>query len=279
MATKQNKMAFLIISNARAGSTYLMTSLGALPGVFTDYQLSWRTRLSPSPVEIVIPGPGYDCRELLEGLNAGSRVVGSKLTLTSGALLTAEDVNGLSTCIDPHIRILNLTRHYWEILKSATARGFYHSIEPGDNRIDWGSEIFKAIVDSNPKLSTSPPLRHVEASLGALRTSLICYFVNDLVAIEIARKAERSLHVSYSRIQEDFPEIVDCIGASRDEKTWREIMDHPITKKLDNIPDSTVPYADQLKPLADHFYRKTLELIEQDLPVSSVWDGYKGLTV
>ena len=107
----------------------------------------------------------------------------------------------------------------------------------------------------------------------------ICYFVIDLVAIEIARKAERSLHVAYSRIQEDFPEIVDCIGASCDEEEWRDIIDRPVTKKLDGIPDAALPHADQLKPLADLFYRKTLELIERDLPVSSVWDGYKDLTV
>jgi hypothetical protein len=243
MATKQNNNAFLIISNARAGSTYLMTSLGALPGVFTDYQLSWRTRLSPSPVEIVIPGPGYNCREFLEGLSAGSPVVGSKLTLTSVECPTVEDVNGLSACIDPHIRILHLTRQYWEILKSANARGFQNLIEPGENRIDSESEVFKAIVESNPGFSTSLPLRRVEASLDVLRTMLVCYFVNDLVAIEIARKAERSLHVFYSRIQEDFPAIVDCVGASCGEETWREIMDRPITKKLDKrlIPHRPVP--------------------------------------
>ena len=280
MAIKQNNKAFLIISNARAGSTYLMTSLGALPGAFTDYQLSWGIRLLLRPVEIVISRPGYDCRKFLEGLDPQSSMVGSKLTLTSfNKLLTAEDVNGLSARIDPHIRILHLTRNYWDILLSANAREFHHAIDPDENRIDREPKIFKAIVDSNPGLSTSPPIRPVEASLDVLRTMLICYFVNDLVAIEITRKAERSLHVSYSRIQEDFPEIVECIGAPCDEETCRKIMDRPVTKKLDNIPDSALPYADQLKPVANHFYRKILELIEQDLPVSSVWDGYRDLTV
>ena len=261
MATKQNSKAFLIISNARAGSTFLMTSLGALPGIFADYQLSWRTRLSPNPVEIVIPGPGYDCKKFLEGLGPQSQVVGSKLTLSPIELLKAEDAKGLSACIDPQIRILHLTRNYWDILLSVNARGYRHAIDPDERRIDHESEIFKAIVDSNPGLSTSTPLRPVGASLDVLRTNLICYFVNDLVATEIARKAERSLHVSYSHIQEDFPEIVECIGAPRDEETWREIVDRPVTKKLDGIPDSAIPYADQLKPLADHFYGKMLELI------------------
>ena len=75
------RQRFLIVSNARTGSTWLETLLGALPDVAVDYEFKWRPDYQPHGVHLVIPDENFSCRAGIDSISVSAPVVGSKLVL------------------------------------------------------------------------------------------------------------------------------------------------------------------------------------------------------
>ncbi|GIX46861.1 MAG: hypothetical protein KatS3mg131_1072 [Candidatus Tectimicrobiota bacterium] len=231
---------FLCVSNVRTGSTWVETSLAALPDVHADYEIKWRPAYPPRPLHLVIPDATWRCREQLRQLSATAPVVGSKLVLDPYAMLSRSEIEALLATIEPDIRIVFLTRDYFSIIKSLLVRGGINRLaQPTDPRLT--GVLADTLRTTPPEAeSTYQPLAVNQESFNAIVNTVLILFVNDLVCLEIYKRAYQAMHVDYENIQERFKEIARFVGTKCSDDIIEEVIINPTTKKLQNIDNRFV---------------------------------------
>jgi hypothetical protein len=257
-----DKIAFLILSNPRTGSTWLQTSLGDLPDVAVNYELKWGPimHVEPTGVQRTIRDKTVSCRSLLTSISQSSRIVGSKLVLSGAVPIPTEQASDLAGTIDPDIRIMHLTRPYFDILSSSFGHGAVHLIDRPYLESKDAGMVQELQSNSQPKLRAIPEksaqtviddvvlyqLARVRRRLGIgkpfryvpyenIISLLLIFFVNDIALLEVRRRAKQWLHIRYSDVISRFHEIVAFVGSQAEQSRVQYIIEHPVTRKLDAV--------------------------------------------
>lgn len=259
---------FLIVSNGRVGSTWLVTLLGSLSDVYTDYEFKWRPGYKPKPVHYVIPDETFSVGNALSSLSETHPVVGSKLVLDPRPHAT-EEYKILGETIEPDVRIIHLHRKYEEIVVSwAKPKGA--PVKSGRRKFD-GSAIQRAINDGSRRgepgrlskvlapafdvMGTKKVSDMVKAlsirdayylakalatgrlwfPSAPLQERLLVLLTND---IWISKLSARPYYVSvaYDEIPRSLPAIVDFIGSSASAEAIQDALSNPVTEKVVKQP-------------------------------------------
>ncbi len=273
---------FFIVSNGRTGSTWLETSLGRLPDVAVDWETKWRPLYDPGHAHRVIPDGQGTCRGLLRGISETSPVVGSKLTLDPYRNFPFEEVPDLLAAVEPEIRIIHLKRSYFDILLSFSARGGVNLIhDPAEmeelidifgNRNAMLAELLSHTVRLAGK-RLEEKIKTVTDDVGMIFLKMFVYFLNDLVGMELARRARRSLHVKYDEINDRFHEIALFTGARCDAETAAHIVANPVTTKLERLHPTLMENWRPAQEMGAIFDEAVSEYRRRGTSLFDVWQG------
>ncbi len=226
---------FLVICNARTGSTWLVSMLGELPDVSVDWEFKWRpVGYRPGKLHKVIPDRRFKLSEALERLSASSRIVGSKLVLDARPHRTGE-FRDLAHVIPKEVRIIHLRRSYRDSFLSLL-RGSVHllhnSVRTSDSRL-----IGTLRSDENRALQMVDSWNQVARSVPApmCRLYIQMMMANDRWIDSFSETHDHYMDVRYSEIPSRFLEICHFVGSTASEEDVSRILHTPPTRK---IPDS-----------------------------------------
>jgi hypothetical protein len=248
---------FLIMSNARAGSSYLQSSLSAL-GAIGDFEFSLRPYNSPMPHQRFI-SLGIDdiASEARNSTSLEHAVYGSKLTLPIYDFLSQKDVNQiLYSCKNIH-QPIHLVRHYWDLLKSNLSRGVAHDF--ANNGKGWtnASEMHKAYSKlPGTELGSDKPSVFVNLSEDVFKSYLVNLVRNDFAFASIC-ESKNGITVSYESLRktDTFKRLLKFIGMEYSHLTLKHVLENPALRKLPTIPDSNIPHETLLRDATESCYR------------------------
>lgn len=273
---------FLAFSNARCGSTLLQTSLARLPGIATDYELLWE---GSNPVSKGTPGyvpvitNNWKWKEFLGGISPTVPIVGTRVILNGFSDYSPEDASRLMAGIDPDIAIIHTVRDYFDTLKSSRVR----------NHITWVSdELLDRTGAENPDLEKTEMwkamrrtgLREIDGwknegrpLLAESSKFILRLFVNDLVMVEIARRAERRMFIEFESFRYGFHEIADFLGCDCTKEDCDAIIRTPVAKRLPPVPDEELPNWQALKDLCRILNDTIGAALESDQSMFAAWSN------
>ena len=275
----EQQVKFLLVSNARSGSTWLQTSLARLPDISTDHEILFRKGYpgNGTPPLHVFVDAGWSATKFLSALAPGASVVGSRLVLVGFGANHVSHLIELASAIDPEIRIVQVTRSYWDCFKSSM-RGHYdvlsdHELQESDNRHAALSETaLWATMSEHGK--TSSEIRELTIdtqSLEDAKTFLIKLFTNDLMLLELCRRAKKAMRVPYDEIRLRFHEIALFLDSQATLEDCVEIINRPVTNKLPPIPDQAITNYQQLMEFSDILETGMQIVVANNIPFDDVW--------
>tara|TARA_R110000868_G_scaffold4419_1_gene27732 strand:+ start:1233 stop:2399 length:1167 start_codon:yes stop_codon:yes gene_type:complete len=235
---------FLILSNGRTGSTWLVSSLNQLPDVRAYRQIGWRLGDQPDhaqrfsinradSMKVIIDAACYTKEPLPLGI-AGSKFVFQPYTYTHASV-----ARELSDCIEDDIRLLHLKRSYLSTFLSWKTRGVAHSIDP---QVAATQRVRGALEDHQPDAepqhivltSHGRPLADTRGAHYPIKSAIddmLVMFTNDLFSRAIV-SARGGLILDYADITTRFGEIARFIGSAATDETIASAIARPLTRKL-----------------------------------------------
>jgi hypothetical protein len=234
--TMTERIKFLVMSNARSGSTWLESMLGELDDVRVDFEFKWRpVGYDPQPIHVVIPDGEFSCSRALQRISADAPVVGTKLVLDPRPH-AREEYEALEKTIEEEIRIIHLKRDYTDTFCSLL-RGCFNALSDPDRHGD--SELIRT-------------LRHhtendVETALTRWRSearevppdqveyNMQVFLDNDEWIAGLSKGRARFMELDYREIKERFPEVAKFVGSSAPAEAVEKVLDNPVTMKLPSL--------------------------------------------
>lgn len=285
---------FLIISNGRTGSTWLVTSLDQIPDVTARHELKWPDGTPMRSDAQYVLDPGENVRGAIDAVCAKKTrpVKGSKLVFNPYTFHGESVFAALSENIDRRIATVLLKRRYLETWLSWKARGVYHEVNEAFHADDFSTNsMVRAMQALQKPQNTHLVLCHNGEVLAPLQEGatyypletaiddLLQFFSNDMQALGIV-KARKGMVVDYSSVKTSLPAVARYIGTKSAPSVVENSVSRPLTKKLDPLED----YLHPLGVLAE--ISDALDELFADVVMGSVapedvlqWDGQDKLII
>jgi hypothetical protein len=256
--------------------------------------------VEPSGVQRTIRDKTASCRSLLANISQSAEIVGSKIVLSGAVPISPEQACDLAATIDPDIRILHLTRPYFDMVSSSYGHGAVHLI---DRRYSEGKDsgmIHALHDDSQKKLSAIPAkstqtiiddavlykLARLRARMGIggpvrfvpyndIISLLLIFFVNDLALLEARRRAKYWLHIRYSEVARRFQEIVAFVGSRAEPGRVQRITESPVTLKLDAVRGDLIANHKRIRAVANLLDGARDRAFQGAGRITDIWDWDK----
>lgn len=225
------KTLFLIVSNARTGSTWLNTLLGQLPQVYTDHEIKANIDYKPNPIHIILEKP---IDSILNDIS-GEPFVGSKFVFdTHHALpLTYKQVK---ENIVSGVKYVHLIRNYKDCLVS-DQRGAFNKLSESSVVDQSKSRVSVEVLST---LSEIDETRFNQFSEEKLSQYLLNRYVNDLVTVFLL-KDYQPFYIEYESMTQHIPQLLDWLGYPVEQSTLQQALNNPVTRKLQNNPNNVIP--------------------------------------
>jgi hypothetical protein len=222
---------FVVVSNMRAGSTWLATTLGAFPDAATDFEIKWNVNYPPHKIHCVLNHQSPLISQILDEFSEEFVVVGSKFVFDP-VELTHDDYDNLRKKFDNKLKIIHLVRRYRDIFLSAR-RGFFHQLnEATPRRI---GEHLRAGFDTSRPEKFVKPSEPARISPAACYEEVRTYLQNDVWTSSL-RENMPYLRVSYENLNERIAEVAKFIGSSATPDVLSDLAQRPVTLKLPTLP-------------------------------------------
>jgi len=251
------KRCYALMSNARAGSTFVSASLAAL-GARCSYEYSWRPFTDAGDVNRFL----RDIPSLYEAIQRDNRLLqhpsaepyGTKLTLPIYELIGDDEAKRIRKACRRPLLLIHLVRNYWELLKSNLSRGVAHDYDttaPGWKRagVDFAKNPEKVGVDGRDK-----PCLFVNVSEKAVRDYLNNLVRNDYI-FNLTLGARRGVTMRYEATSEDLHRAVKYLELPVEGRQVDALLARPMVRKLPEIPDEVIPYTETTRGIANDCYR------------------------
>lgn len=258
---------FLILSNGRTGSTWLLTSLDQLVDVRAWNELKWR---GPKNHRTQFPVDRHtvSIKSAIEGAceEPGAlpkNAIGSKLVLDPYWFNGPERFDDLRRVIDPDVRLVHLRRDYLDMWLSWTVRGVYHRVNEA-RAAEIG--ILPSSISAIPAPDLAPlyltlrgqPMADAAGTAYPFMTAIddmLAAFINDLQLGALVR--ERSgIVIDYSEIAARFAEIAAFVGSTALPREINKVLAKPLTDKLESLMSFVTPI-DPLRAVSSTLNRAT----------------------
>ncbi|MEM7503197.1 MAG: winged helix-turn-helix domain-containing protein, partial [Pseudomonadota bacterium] len=208
------------------------------------------------PQDADIEDESFSAHRELAAIAAGSPVGGSKLVLDGHLMVKNDEIDVLRRVIEPDVRIIHLTRDYFEILRSLETRIIRNKLtDESDDRLAGtrlrealitqrergDDEQMKAIWVVRDEAARAEAAAHLEsqganpeafklATFNDLVRKFLILLNNDLIANDIALAAEHRISVDYAKIAADLPALAEFVGSEATGKA-EEIARYPLTEE------------------------------------------------
>jgi hypothetical protein len=240
---------FLIISNHRSGSTWLVTMLGALDDAATDYEFKWEINYSPLEVHKVLTESSPTVSETLDLFDGRASVVGSKLVFDP-APYSRRQLEAMPRKIGPDVRIVHLVRRYKDIFVSRR-RGMLHNLRKG-RAAAVGKFLRSELGAQDPTQFERLP-DPIVVDPAAAYEELSNYLMNDLHIARFSKKMNY-MCVDYDALSEQFPNVAAFVGsAASASEVSRTIKNSPTEKLPPAPPERLIANLAEIEPLFDTF--------------------------
>jgi hypothetical protein len=221
---------FLIVSNARSGSTWLETLLGSLSDVQVDYEFKWRPTYEAHELHMVIPDKNFNCSDALSKIS-NKGIVGSKLVFDPRSH-SDNELNELLQTIPSNIHVIHLVRSYAEVINSII-KGRPINILSENAKVEGDSVLLKTLkhnsqLDFEPEVSNEPKT----INMGHCQRLLRNLFKNDLCAYKLKQTRDNYTIIKYDEIESELESLVSFIGSNASKEEIADSLSNPITKKL-----------------------------------------------
>ena len=285
---------FLIISNGRTGSTWLLTSLDQIPDVTARHELKWPdgTRMR-SDAQYVL-GAETQIRNAIDAVCAKKArpVKGSKLVFNPYTFYGESVFAALSDNIDRRTATVLLKRRYLETWLSWKARGVYHEVNEAFHAEDFSTNsMVRAMQALEKPQNTHLVLCHngevlaperEGASYYPLETAiddLLQFFSNDMQALGIV-KARKGMVVDYSAVKTSLPSVARYIGTKSPPSVVENSVSQPLTKKLDPLESHLHPL-EVLAEISDALDELFADVVMGSTAPEDIlqWDGQDKLVI
>jgi len=277
------RIKFLIVSNARSGSTWLEMMLGELPDVATDFEFKWRPRrYAPKPLHIVISDGGFSCADAMDRIKGGTSAVGSKLVLDP-RVHTAQEYRDLARTIEPGIRVIHLTRDYADTLFSIL-RGTDNLLREGYRRSGsalfetlreqtvpraatahrgrfpsfprWMERLAAAAIPEGIKKGLRTRYRH-RASVAECRRFLDVMLAHDQWIAGLSSERGHAMRIDYAAVPARFADVTAFVGSNATNAEREKILEDPPTQKLPRVAvDELVSDVGAVRALAAEYQER-----------------------
>jgi len=240
---------FVVVSNMRAGSTWLATTLGALPDAVTDFEIKWNVNYPPHKIHYVLNQQSPLIAQILDEFSGDFIVVGSKFVFDP-VELTRDDYNHLRKKFDNELRIVHLVRSYRDIFLSAR-RGFFHQLNEGTPRRI--GEHLRAGFDTSRPEKFVKPYEPARISPTACYEEVKTYLQNDVWTSSL-RENMPYLRVSYEGLSGHINEVAKFIGSSATPDVISDLAQRPVTLRLPKLPATElIANINELDPIFEAF--------------------------
>ncbi len=227
-----NNKNFILLSNQRCGSTWLITSIGNCKMVETDYEIKWSNELllsEPSPYHLFLDKnnlddifnkfPNFDI----------NKVYGSKFVYDFYRNLPFTHYQKF---LDKFIgyKILHITRDYIDILKSKLVGNVVHLL---DNKyLEKKRLIDKTIFekqDEYQKMHELSKTNKKKISFNEANSYLLNLFINDILSLSM-KNYNKYLNIEYEEIKQNTDKISDFLQLPLSDLN-EKLFDKPTIKK------------------------------------------------
>jgi LPS sulfotransferase NodH len=258
--TKTTK--FLLMSNMRSGSTWLITTLGTLPDTVTEYEVKWKVDYQPQPIHCVLDENSPTVSEIFDGFDQQAPIIGSKFVFDLVDLSRAEFMK-LRDKLRGDLRIIHLVRRYRDVFLSRH-RGFFHQLnETASWRI---SDHLRGAIEAARPRKLEEPNEPGLVSRAQCYEELKIYLQNDVWASLVREIGVPYLLVSYERLHERLADIVKFIGSEATPELISQLVKTSVTVKLPQVPaEQTVGNIAELDALFEHFEQMRLYLLGEEI--------------
>jgi hypothetical protein len=240
-----SRQRFVVVANHRTGSTWLVTMLGLLPDVATDYELKWEIDYAPAEVHRVLDEQSPTLAAILDTIASDRPIVGSKL-IFDPVYYTPRQHAGIAAKFDAGTRVVHLTRNYREILLSHH-RGTTHKAV--GNRLGAVGRVLRAMLGTQAgKVADRPPV--------ALRPNdvfreLSGYLLNDLNTVLLAERFPY-IQIDYADMAAELGKVTQFIGTGSTTAADSLIARAP-TEKLASAGAGIIANLEELEPMFEQF--------------------------
>jgi hypothetical protein len=231
----QRRAKFLLMSNMRTGSTWLTTTLGALPDTVTDYEIKWKVEYPPQEVHYVLDEHSPSVSEILDGLAGDAPIAGSKFVFDPVDMTRLEFLK-LKPKLLGDLRIVHLVRRYRDIFLSGRRGIFHHFNDASPWRV--GDHLRSAFGARPERLDRPAPPTHVSRS--ACYEQLRIYLQNDVLAASLSEAGVPYMLIGYENLPRRISEVVKFIGSSASPEVVSAVFTAPVTFKLPELPAAQV---------------------------------------
>lgn len=123
-------------------------------------------------------------------------------------------------------------------------------------------KVNSAIAKNAKKDEKTLSQRRVEFTKDQCLIIFLNMLHNDLICLELCRKAEKFLTINYSNINSSFADIAKFIGSKEPQETMLNIIKNPFLKKLSPIDLNMVSHLDFCRTISDVLTNTLLTEIE-----------------
>jgi len=248
---------FLIISNGRTGSTWLLTSLDQIPDVTARHELKWPDGTPMRSDAQYVLGTETKIRDAIDAVCSKQMrpVKGSKLVFNPYSYHDESVFAALADIIDEDVATILLKRRYIETWLSWKARGVYHEVNAAvAQKLIADNPMVRAMQAMEKPQTTHLVLFHNGEALAPfekgqtpypLETAIddfLQFFANDMQALDIVKQRNGKV-VDYASVKQELPEIVRFVGSHSPSLAVENSVRSPLTKKLDPLQDHVHPRA------------------------------------
>ncbi len=240
---------FLVVSNGRCGSTWMLTSLAQIPGVFADYEFKWRPDYHLHPIHRKFTGPDHTCHDVLAAEGCRGKAVGSKITmdpwLTGRRPSNQEklldffkmDLADFIGSVPQDVFVIHIVRDYWSIFKSGFGRGYVHKVNLSNANPGTAQVTAQAVhALSNHEFTPQP----IDIDGNKAKNILASLVLNDIYINGLRNRGDRYIRISYDDISLRFKEICKVVAPWIDWQNQENYSVNSFTEKLPHLEDSIV---------------------------------------
>lgn len=267
------RSAFIVLANARSGTTYLQSLIASLPGVATDFEYAWKPYGTRLELHRFISDGMPDVFEDIRKLFPTAAIAGSKFVLPILEYHSDEVVEEIVSSFSGEGSTIHLIREHWDILKSALARGVFHDFNSGGNGLDSGTRMYAALAqyDITGYGHDNVLGVQVDLSLEQLAQFLRTIVRNDYIFCRICDSCP-GITLEYADLNEAYSDLQSFLRTSSDPIGFNRAVSNPIVKKLANIPDNKINHYEILQPLSDQLYRTLRDGKAAAMPADKIFD-------
>lgn len=270
------KRRYLCMSNVRTGSTHLVTSLSALPGVYSDYEIKWR-RLNPAAGHLLLDEDAPNFETTMSVLGEQTDIFGTKFIIDFASEVREGDYCLLGAALQDFVAtggvVSHLLRGYFHICISSLMRGNWNSISrsvPGMAKSF--SQALPAIEtelrNQNPDIEKGSLDRLKPSAMLKLLSSLL---FNDCFYAAITPPQCEPLYMHYETLNRDIMRLARRLGiAEGGRKVLADLFQDPIVRKLSKLDPSGAPGLREFRALCDHADGLRDKVLSGEYPVEDL---------